>query len=63
VQELSGEHSVAELCQLLGVARSGYYAWCSKTESRQDAANQELSKMIEDLFNGHKGRYGSPDHA
>jgi transposase InsO family protein len=60
VQEHSGEHSVAELCQLLGVARSGYYAWCSKGESRQEAANQELSKMIEDLFNDHKGRYGSP---
>jgi putative transposase len=60
VQELSGEHSVAELCQLLGVARSGYYAWCSKAASQQEAANEELSKMIEDLFKDHKGRYGSP---
>lgn len=51
---------MAELCQLLGVPRSGYYAWCSRTQSEQEARNEELSMMIEKIFAEHKGRYGSP---
>lgn len=60
MQELSGEHTVADLCQLLGVARSGYYAWCSQAQSRQQGVNEELSRMITEIFAEHKGRYGSP---
>lgn len=51
---------MADLCDLLGVARSGYYAWCRRTQSQQEAMNEELSKMIEQIFAEHKGRYGSP---
>jgi putative transposase len=51
---------VVDLCQLLEVARSGYYAWCSQTQSHQQAKNEELSMMIEAVFAEHKGRYGSP---
>ena len=51
---------MAELCQLLEVARSGYYAWCEQSQSLQEAMNEKLSRMIEQLFHEHKGRYGSP---
>jgi putative transposase len=51
---------VAELCQLLDVPRSGYYAWCHRAQSQQEAGNEELSRMIEQIFTEHKGRYGSP---
>lgn len=51
---------MADLCQLLGVARSGYYAWRHCAQSEQEAGNQELSIMIEQVFAEHKGRYGSP---
>jgi putative transposase len=51
---------VADLCHLLGVVRSGYYAWCSRAQSQQAAMNEELARMIEKVFAEHKGRYGSP---
>jgi transposase InsO family protein len=48
------------LCELLGVARSGYYVWCQEKESQPAAMNEELSKMIDEIYTEHKGRYGSP---
>ena len=49
-----------DLCELLAVAKSGYYAWCRKAQSKQEAMNEELSKMITEIFAEHRGRYGSP---
>ena len=51
---------MTELCDLLGVARSGYYAWAQTVESKQELMNRELSERITEMFNRHKGRYGSP---
>jgi len=51
---------VAEWCQLLGVARSGYYAWRRPRPTPRQAMNAELSQIIERVFAEHKGRYGSP---
>ena len=51
---------MAELCQLLGLARSGYYAWCGQAQSQQEVMNEELSRTIVKIFAEHKGRYGSP---
>lgn len=59
IEEFSGEHSVVELCELLGVARSGYYAWCVQGQSKQQRMNEELSRLIEKVFEENKGRYGS----
>jgi putative transposase len=55
-----GQQTVAELCHLLGVARSGYYAWRRRTQSEQAAMNATLSEAIARIFAEHKGRYGSP---
>lgn len=42
------------LCQLLGVSRSGYYAWRERPE-RQD----QLAPKVEEVFWFHSRRYGS----
>lgn len=42
------------LCQLLGVSRSGYYAWKERPE-RQD----QLALKVEEVFWFHSRRYGS----
>ena len=60
IKELSSEHPVAELCDLLSVARSGYYAWNDKPEGVQAERNRELSGRIQELFHKHQKRYGSP---
>ena len=46
--------------KLLAVAKSGYYAWCKKAQSKQESMNEELLKMITEIFAEHHGRYGSP---
>ncbi|MEX0449766.1 IS3 family transposase [Spiribacter sp. 221] len=55
-------HSIALQCAVLGVSRSGYYAWLR----RRDSVSQRLAertkrdeKVIE-LFEAKKRRYGSP---
>lgn len=60
IQELSKEHGVAELCDLLQVARSGYYSWTIRKESANAKLNLELGGVILELFNKHRKRYGSP---
>jgi putative transposase len=60
IQELSGEHPIAELCDLLGVARSGYYAWSKGDKSANQELNGLLVERIRALFQKHRKRYGSP---
>jgi len=60
IQALSPEHGVAELCDLLGVARSGYYAWRRAPESVRVERNAALVPPLAALFHRHRGRYGSP---
>jgi len=55
-----GQHPVAELCDLLSVARSGYYAWSSHPESVNGQRNVTLGGRIRELFHQHQKRYGSP---
>jgi putative transposase len=60
IRELSREESVADLCALLGVARSGYYAWGKGRPSARARSNQLLLAAIRQAFKEHRGNYGSP---
>jgi putative transposase len=60
IQELSKEHTVAELCDLLSVARSGYYARSKRSESASAQLNVTLCGRIQELFEKNRKRYGSP---
>jgi len=60
IEELSKTHAVGDLCQLLGVTRSGYYAWCCGSETSRDANNRKLAGEIKVVFEAKRGRYGSP---
>lgn len=51
---------VAVLCQLLGVARSGYYAWRQHKESPRQRENQMLTAAIATVFEESRRTYGSP---
>lgn len=48
------------MCRVLGVTRSGYYAWKGRAEGPRAAEIQRLDEAIQRLFNRHKGRYGAP---
>jgi putative transposase len=51
---------VATLCRLLGVSRSGYYAWRKRPPSPRTCANQELTGYIRAVHEQSRGTYGAP---
>lgn len=62
IQEWSSEHDVRDLCELLEVSRSGYYARQQRRAepARRDMSNRMLAEEIRRLFEANRGRYGSP---
>ena len=54
------EYSVKHMCQVLGMSRSGYYAWRSRPDSRRTQANQRLLVQIREAYQLSKKTYGSP---
>lgn len=41
-----GEYAIKRMCRMLGVQRSGYYAWRERLPSTQAQANQTLLDLI-----------------
>jgi putative transposase len=60
IEELSKSLAVEDLCEVLGVSRSGYYAWRGGQETARDIGNQMLVEQIKQIFEAKRGRYGSP---
>ncbi len=48
------------MCRVLGVSRSGYYAWRSRPPSAAEVRREELIEEITTIHAQVKGRYGSP---
>jgi len=48
------------MCRVLRVSRSGYYRWLKRKPSRRKLDNQRLDTEIREIYDGSKGRYGSP---
>lgn len=55
-----GIHSVERMAGVLGVSRSGYYAWQDRGESARSRANRDLTEAIRKIQEKAKYRYGSP---
>lgn len=60
IQEYAGQFKVSALCRVMKVARSGYYAWCKRTPSQTEIANQQLTEQIKTVFEESQQTYGSP---
>jgi len=54
------EFSVGPMSQVLGVSRSGYYAWRRRTPSRRAQANAALVEHIREAHRASRRTYGSP---
>lgn len=54
------EYPVSVLCRVLGLARSGYYAWKHQAPSARAQRDQELSTQIRTVFAASRQSYGSP---
>ena len=53
------EISVKRICRVLGVGRSGYYAWKRRPVSQREQANAELLAKIREAFEISRHTYGS----
>jgi len=52
-------YSVKRICQVLGVQRSGYYAWKDRPASSRAQANAELLDKVRQAFHESRCTYGS----
>lgn len=55
-----GEFRIGTMCEVLGVSRSGYYAWRRRPRSFRDETNAELAETIRRLHEESRRIYGSP---
>jgi putative transposase len=60
IEQLAKEYPIQELCQVLEVARSGYYRWLKRPVTARDQANRQLAQQIQAIFQAKQGNYGSP---
>ena len=60
IREHRREFSVKRMCQLLGVTRSGYYAWQPEKEGPRALENRVLVEQIRVEYQLSRQTYGSP---
>jgi transposase InsO family protein len=60
MNRLRERHTIAKMATVLGVSRSGYYAWAKREPSRHSRTDAALTEAIRKIFTEHHKRYGSP---
>lgn len=53
IDTLSREYDVKELCNLMGVSRSGYYKWKNRGKSSQEKKREEVIGIVEEVHRDH----------
>ena len=56
------EHSIALMCRVLGVSRSGFHAWQARKPSARAVEDQRLTARIAEIHERFRGDYGSAAH-
>jgi putative transposase len=54
------EHSIKTMCRVLGVSRSGFHAWASRSPSAQTVADAALTERIQAIHARNRMVYGAP---
>ncbi len=49
---------VSLMCEVLGVSRSGFYAWLTRAKSDRANEDAELTEVIKKIHDDHEGRLG-----
>lgn len=60
VEQQKAEHSVANLCRVLEVSTSGYYAWRQRPPSQREREDERLKELIRAIRTASRGTYGAP---
>lgn len=53
IDTLSRGYDVKELCELMGVSRSGYYKWKNRGKSSQEKKREEVIGIVEEVHRDH----------
>jgi transposase InsO family protein len=59
ISDQRGHHTLADLCRVLKVSRSGYYNWLLRVPSAGAQADQELLQQIKQVHSKHRGHSGA----
>jgi putative transposase len=59
IEAEKANHAVSTMCRVLGVSRSGYYAWAGRPSSERAEANAALTVEIRRVHVESDGTYGS----
>jgi len=59
IDEQRGSYGVSRLCRVLGVSRSGYYAWRTRPVSRREREDRRLGIELRSTFRASRQTYGS----
>ena len=60
IEAEKAHHPVTVLCRVLGVSRSGYYAWRERPASARTRSNLALTDRIRTIHERSRGTYGAP---
>jgi putative transposase len=60
VAAYASEYPITLLCRVLGLVRSGYYAWRQRSQSAHAQRDQQLTTQIQTIFTDSRRTYGSP---
>jgi putative transposase len=60
IADYQAEFEITVMCRVLGVSRSGYYAWCQRPVSPRKMADDLLLEQIKQTHQHSRQTYGSP---
>jgi putative transposase len=60
IEAEKASHSIPRLCRMLGVSRSGYYAWKNRPLSERARFDAVLSEKVETIHRNSRATYGAP---
>jgi transposase InsO family protein len=60
IEEHKQEFAIVVMCHVLSVSESGFYAWRKRPTCRRKREDAHLTQEIQQVFETHHGRYGSP---
>lgn len=60
IRDHAARFPITTMCGLLKVSPGGFHAWRQRPQSRRTKANEALDRKIIEVFERHRGCYGSP---
>lgn len=60
IREHKEQYSIAMMCRILDVSRSGYYRWLGRPKSARAIRRQQMECQVVEAYTTFKARYGAP---